>query len=128
MQILGSGMSAKMWEATVEHARTCVLTEQLHIYYHPDGENKSGVVFNVVGEVMGLVCDQRFLPIRDLEDKEKEEARVVVKLAYQHWSSVLACDARDLLGKHLHSFQSATESPGAISGFSSPWSRLIALI
>lgn len=71
MQILGSGMSAKMWEATVEHARTCVLTEQLHIYYHPDGENKSGVVFNVVGEVMGLVCDQRFLPIRDLEDKEK---------------------------------------------------------
>nr|CAD1839518.1 unnamed protein product [Ananas comosus var. bracteatus] len=118
--ILGSGMSAKMWEATVEHARTCVLTEQLHIYYHPDGENKAGVVFNVVGEVMGLVCDQRFLPIRDLEDKEKEEARVVVKLAYQHWSSVLACDARDLLGKPLHSFQSATESPGAISGFSSP--------
>lgn len=50
----------------------------------------------------------------------QEEARVVVKLAYQHWSSVLACDARDLLGKHLHSFQSATESPGAISGFSSP--------
>ncbi|RRT61889.1 hypothetical protein B296_00016244 [Ensete ventricosum] len=27
-KILGSGMSARMWEVTVEHARTCILTDQ----------------------------------------------------------------------------------------------------
>ena len=45
VQILGSGMSTKMWEASVEHAKTCVLTDKVHHYY-PDGLNKAGVVFN----------------------------------------------------------------------------------
>ena len=32
MQILGTGMSAKMWEVTVEHARTCVIDDTRSFY------------------------------------------------------------------------------------------------
>ena len=33
MQILGSGMSNKMWDGTVEHAKTCVLSRKLYVFY-----------------------------------------------------------------------------------------------
>ena len=33
MQILGSGMSNKMWDAAVEHAKTCVLSGKLYVFY-----------------------------------------------------------------------------------------------
>jgi len=69
MQILGGGTSTKMWEATVEHAETCVLTDKVH-YYYPDGVNKAGVVFNVVGEVRGLISD-KFVSVDDLTEQEK---------------------------------------------------------
>ena len=69
MQILGGGISTKMWEATVEHAETCVLTDKVH-YYYPDGVNKAGVVFNVVGEVRGLISD-KFVSVDDLTEQEK---------------------------------------------------------
>lgn len=62
-------MSAKMWEATVEHAKTCVLTDKVHHYY-PDSLNKAGVVFNVVGEVRGLISD-KYVSVDDLTEKEK---------------------------------------------------------
>ncbi|KAL0396227.1 UNVERIFIED_CONTAM: Calmodulin-binding protein 60 A [Sesamum calycinum] len=44
--ILGTGMSAKMWEVTVEHARTCVLDEKLYLYNTTT--QKNAVVFDVV--------------------------------------------------------------------------------
>ncbi|KAL5183308.1 Calmodulin-binding protein 60 A [Glycine soja] len=56
--ILGTGMSAKMWEVTVEHARTCVLDTTRHVYF-PSNSQEPGVVFNAVGQVTGLLseCD-----------------------------------------------------------------------
>jgi hypothetical protein len=69
MQILGGGMSTKMWEVTIEHAKTCVLTDKVH-YYYPNNLNKTGVVFNVVGEVSGLISD-KFVLVDDLSETEK---------------------------------------------------------
>ncbi|KAF8708623.1 hypothetical protein HU200_030002 [Digitaria exilis] len=94
-KILGGGMSAKMWEATVEHAETCVLTDKVH-YYYPDSLNKVGVVFNVVGEVRGLMSD-KFVPVDDLTEKEKAEACAAVKQAYEHWKNVFTCDNETLV-------------------------------
>ncbi|RDX60887.1 Calmodulin-binding protein 60 A, partial [Mucuna pruriens] len=56
--ILGTGMSAKMWEVTVEHARTCVLDTTRYLYF-PSHSQQPGVVFNAVGQVTGLLseCD-----------------------------------------------------------------------
>ncbi|XP_066385754.1 calmodulin-binding protein 60 A-like isoform X1 [Miscanthus floridulus] len=94
-KILGGGMSAKMWEATVEHAKTCVLTDKVHHYY-PDSLNKAGVVFNVVGEVRGLISD-KYVSVDDLTEKEKAEARAAVKQAYEHWKDVFTCDNETLV-------------------------------
>ncbi|KAE8707509.1 Calmodulin-binding protein 60 E [Hibiscus syriacus] len=43
--ILGSGMSNKMWDVLVEHARTCDLSGKLYVYY-PDDVRSVGIVFN----------------------------------------------------------------------------------
>ncbi|CAN6291290.1 unnamed protein product [Urochloa humidicola] len=101
-KILGGGMSTKMWEATVEHAETCVLTDKVH-YYYPDGLNKPGVVFNVVGEVRGLISD-KFVSVDDLTEQEKAEARVTVKQAYEHWKNVFTCDKETLVENHSQMF------------------------
>jgi hypothetical protein len=69
MQILGSGMSTKMWEVTVEHSKTCILPDKVHLYY-PDSLSKTAVVFNVVGEVRGLISE-KFVCADDLREKEK---------------------------------------------------------
>lgn len=71
MQILGTGMSAKMWEVTVEHARTCVLDKRIFVYCPPSSQQKTGVVFNVVGQVMGLLSECQYVPIEKLSETEK---------------------------------------------------------
>ncbi|KAL6893786.1 hypothetical protein ACP4OV_007884 [Aristida adscensionis] len=94
-KILGGGMSTKMWEATIEHAKTCVLTDKVH-YYYPDNLSKIGVVFNAVGEVRGLISD-KFVSVDDLMEKDKAEARGAVNQAYQNWGDVLTCDSETLV-------------------------------
>ncbi|MBA0851066.1 hypothetical protein Goshw_012526 [Gossypium schwendimanii] len=69
--ILGTGMSAKMWEVTVEHARTCVLDKRMHLYCPPGSQQKSGVVFNIVGQVMGLLSECQYNTIDKLSETEK---------------------------------------------------------
>jgi hypothetical protein len=70
VQILGSGMSTKIWEVAVEHAKTtCIKSDKVHIYYL-DSPSKTAVVFNVVGEVTGLISE-KFVPVDDLTEKEK---------------------------------------------------------
>lgn len=71
MQILGTGMSTKMWEVTVEHARTCVLDKRIYLYCTPGSQQKTGVVFNVVGQVMGLLSECQYVHIDKLSETEK---------------------------------------------------------
>lgn len=70
LQILGNGMSAKMWEVTIEHARTCALNKESYIYYAP-AERRIGVVFNVIGELLGIKMEQQFMPAKILSDSQK---------------------------------------------------------
>lgn len=71
MQILGTGMSAKMWEVTVEHARTCILDKRVYVYYQPGSQQKTGVVFNVVGQLMGLLSDCQYVSVDNLSETDK---------------------------------------------------------
>nr|POE60818.1 calmodulin-binding protein 60 a [Quercus suber] len=64
-------MSAKMWEVTVEHAQTCVLEKRMFLYSPPSSQQKNGVVFNVVGQVMGLLLECQYVPIDKLSETEK---------------------------------------------------------
>ncbi|XP_050221528.1 calmodulin-binding protein 60 A isoform X2 [Mercurialis annua] len=87
--ILGTGMSAKMWEVTVEHARTCVLDKRLYLHFAPSSQQKSGVVFNVVGQLTGLLSDCQYVPIDKLAEPEKADAQNLVIAAFEHPDEVI---------------------------------------
>lgn len=63
-------MSTKMWEVTVDHAQTCILDPRWYFYY-PGSQQKTGVVFSVVGQVMGLLSECQYTRLDDLSETEK---------------------------------------------------------
>lgn len=71
LQILGTGMSTKMWEVTVEHARTCTIDKRIYMYCPPGSQQKSGVVFNIVGQLMGLFSECQYIHVDKLSEPEK---------------------------------------------------------
>ncbi|XP_031105080.1 calmodulin-binding protein 60 A-like isoform X1 [Ipomoea triloba] len=88
-KILGTGMSAKMWEMTVEHARTCDVDKQLYSYHPSGSDQKNGVIFNIVAQVMGLLVDcQKYVPADKLSETEKVEAHKLTISAFGHWEDV----------------------------------------
>ncbi|CAK7338268.1 unnamed protein product [Dovyalis caffra] len=105
--ILGSGMSNRMWENTVEHAKTCVLGRKLYVYY-ADGNRSTGVVFNNIYELTGLISDGQFLSLESLNHNQKISADSLVKRAYENWHQVVECD-----GKVLNSLASNKSGKGA---------------
>lgn len=94
--ILGSGMSNKMWESTIEHAKTCVLSGKLYVYYTDETQNV-GVIFNNVYELSGLIANQQYYPAEALSDAEKVSVDALVKKAYDNWMSVVEYDGKALL-------------------------------
>ncbi|KAF9680677.1 hypothetical protein SADUNF_Sadunf06G0146500 [Salix dunnii] len=105
--ILGSGMSNKMWENTVEHAKTCCLGGKLYVYY-ADGNHSTGVVFNNIYELRGLMSDGQFLSLESLNHNQKILVDSLVKQAYDNWDQVVEYD-----GKVLSSLASNNRGKGA---------------
>jgi hypothetical protein len=69
-QILGNGMSNKMWEGTLEHAKTCVLSGKLHVYYADEKQN-IGAIFNSNFQLLGIIADGAYMSVDSLSDSEK---------------------------------------------------------
>ncbi len=63
-------MSNRMWDSTVEHAKTCILSGKLHVYYADDKQN-IGVIFNNIFQLMGLIADGSYMSVDSLSDSEK---------------------------------------------------------
>ncbi|KAL8123477.1 calmodulin-binding protein 60 A-like [Apium graveolens] len=104
--ILGPGMSTKVWEATLEHAKTCVVDERVYGYF-PRAHEKNGVVFNVVGQVTGLLRDGQYVLVNKLSELEKADARSLVILAFNKWEEVVALDESSLLSNDYHPLNSS---------------------
>lgn len=94
--ILGSGMSNKMWEALIEHAKTCVLSGKLYVYY-PDDTRNMGVVFNNIYELSGLIANDQYYPADSLSESQKVYVDAWVKKAYDNWNQVVEYDGKSLL-------------------------------
>lgn len=94
--ILGSGMSNKMWDALVEHAKTCALSGKLYVYYPEDSRNV-GVVFNNIYELNGLISGEQYSPADSLSDEQKVYVDTLVKKAYENWNQVIEYDGKSLL-------------------------------
>ena len=67
-QLLGSGMSNKMWESTVEHARECVLDDKLYSYCSGHG---IVLLFNCVYEVVGVIVGTNCFTLNSLTPTQK---------------------------------------------------------
>lgn len=93
--ILGSGMSNRMWENTVEHAKTCVLGGKLYVYY-ADLSHTTGAIFNHIYELRGLIADGQFVPLESLSHNQKLSADSLVKRAYENWNRVIEYDGKVL--------------------------------
>ena len=63
-------MSNKMWDALLEHAKTCVLSAKHYVYYPEDTRNV-GVIFNHIYELRGLISGEQFFPADSLTDSQK---------------------------------------------------------
>ncbi|GAB2291484.1 Calmodulin-binding protein 60 B [Dionaea muscipula] len=94
--VLGSGMSNRMWDALMEHAKTCVLSGKLYVYYVDDTRNV-GAVFNNIYELNGLIAGEQYFPADTLSDSQKVFVDNLVKKAYDNWHQVVEYDGKSLL-------------------------------
>ncbi|XP_054802341.1 calmodulin-binding protein 60 B-like [Prosopis cineraria] len=94
--ILGSGMSNKMWDVLVEHAKTCVLSGKLYVYYPEDARNV-GVVFNNIYEFSGLITNEQYYSADYLSESQKVFVDTLVKKAYDNWMHVVEYDGESLI-------------------------------
>ncbi|WOL06678.1 calmodulin-binding protein 60 D-like [Canna indica] len=67
--ILGSGMSNKMWEATVEHAKKCIIPEE-KLYSYNCGQGLM-LLFNTINELLGAIIQDKFYCLDDLPPTQK---------------------------------------------------------
>ncbi|XP_071733331.1 calmodulin-binding protein 60 A-like [Rutidosis leptorrhynchoides] len=102
--ILGPGMSAKMWEVVVEHASRCVIDDNKLYLYCPQYQKRDGVVFNVVGQVLGVLSDCKYVVSDVLSETEKAEAHKLVICAFQQADKVVTYDDEASLRTSLCSF------------------------
>ncbi|ESW27387.1 hypothetical protein PHAVU_003G197500 [Phaseolus vulgaris] len=111
--ILGTGMSAKMWEVTVEHARTCVLDTTRHVYF-PSNSQQHGVVFNAVGQVTGLLSECEYVTVDKLSETEKVEAQNTIATALKQGEKYATFEDEDSLmdgSSHLTNVLHSPSSP-----------------
>ncbi|KAI3909620.1 hypothetical protein MKW98_014037 [Papaver atlanticum] len=94
--VLGSGMSNKMWDMLIEHAKTCVLSGKHYVFYD-DVTRNVGVVFNNIYELNGLIAGGQYRPADSLSDNEKVYVDALVKRAYENWTQVIEYDGQALL-------------------------------
>jgi len=59
-----------MWEALMEHAKTCALSGKLYVYY-PDDTRNVGVAFNSIYELSGLIAGEQYIVADSLSDDQK---------------------------------------------------------
>ncbi|KAF9662651.1 hypothetical protein SADUNF_Sadunf18G0076400 [Salix dunnii] len=120
-KILGSGMSNKMWDALLDHAKTCVLSGKLYVYY-PDISRNVGVVFNNIYELNGLISEDQYYPANSLSEEQKIYVDTLVKKAYDNWDLVVEYDGKSLLNFNQSRRESVSHNEHQINqiGYSNP--------
>ncbi|XP_073039848.1 calmodulin-binding protein 60 A-like isoform X1 [Primulina eburnea] len=108
--ILGVGISAKKWEATVEHAQTCTFDSKLYYYDSGRSLQKNGAVFNMVGQVMGMISNGQYVLADKLSESEKDDARELVISAFRNRDKIVTFDDASTPTSSCLSF--AQSSPG----------------
>ncbi|XVF50551.1 hypothetical protein PTKIN_Ptkin04bG0110400 [Pterospermum kingtungense] len=83
-RILGPGMSEKMWDVTIKHAKTCVMGNKHYIF-----RNSNYTIFlNPICQLMKAEINGSIYPIHNLNNINRAYLENLVRLAYVNWSSL----------------------------------------
>ncbi|OVA04173.1 Calmodulin binding protein-like [Macleaya cordata] len=91
-KILGLGMSDKAWEATIKHAKTCVLGNKRYLFR---GLHYS-IVLNPICQVVKVTINGLPYPTSDLTGVHRGNIENMVREAYVHWNSLEEVDGLQL--------------------------------
>ncbi|KAL8465313.1 hypothetical protein ACS0TY_034715 [Phlomoides rotata] len=88
------------WEETIENARKCLSETRMYCYINL--EQKKCVVFNVLGQAIGLYDEFHYSVMMNmLSEEHKADAEELLASAYKNWGDVKPFDDRDSLQHHL---------------------------
>ncbi|RWR75325.1 calmodulin-binding protein 60 B-like protein [Cinnamomum micranthum f. kanehirae] len=87
-EILGSNMREKMWDALVEHAKTCDMWRKQYVYY-ADNTKNFGVVFKSICELSGLIEGGKHYSVETLSDSQKVSADSLKREACAKWRDIV---------------------------------------
>ncbi|XP_031105395.1 calmodulin-binding protein 60 A-like isoform X1 [Ipomoea triloba] len=79
-------MPPKCWTETVSHARRCKIDERLYCY--ADSQD-TRVVFDLFGEVLGLVLQGQYRRTEVLSPDDKDNALKLKESACRHWNDIV---------------------------------------
>ncbi|XP_043694630.1 protein SAR DEFICIENT 1-like [Telopea speciosissima] len=82
-RILGGGMSDKTWEATIKHAKTCVMGTKLYKFHGPQ---QYSLILNPICQVVWIIVDGQFYTIHDLTIFQKAHVEKLIREAYMQWN------------------------------------------
>ncbi|KAK1357812.1 Calmodulin binding protein-like [Heracleum sosnowskyi] len=91
----------KIWEEITDHAKTCIIDEEVYMYIDRNLQQKSGVVFDVIGQVKGVLKESQYLPMNMLPDTEQKNAQKLVVSAFNQWEDVSRYDDENSLMESL---------------------------
>ncbi|CAA2983636.1 calmodulin-binding 60 A-like isoform X1 [Olea europaea subsp. europaea] len=75
----------QIWKGTVDHACKCDIDDKkLYLHYSSTSECKDGVVFDVVGQLKGILHNNHYVPIESVAQAEKEDARKLLACAFEN--------------------------------------------
>ncbi|KAJ9559634.1 hypothetical protein OSB04_004794 [Centaurea solstitialis] len=95
-------VSPKKWEDITEHAQRCKDDKGIYLYHHPrDSQKSNGVVFNIFGQLVGLIAESQFIPSDKLPGDKKADAQELVVSSSEHWKEVIPFTDQASLMNHL---------------------------
>ncbi|OVA20938.1 Calmodulin binding protein-like [Macleaya cordata] len=107
--ILGSSMSNKKWDTLIKHAKTCLLSGKLYVFY-ADDTKVDGVVFNNSYKLSGLIAGGQYYPADSISESHQVYANTLVQKAYDNLTHVIEYD-----GKELISFEQNKQPSASLS-------------
>nr|GMC75890.1 calmodulin-binding protein 60 A-like [Ipomoea batatas] len=81
-------MKPSTLEETLNNAKRCISNK---IYCHYDSYRNKGVVFNIFGQVLGLILQSQYIPADELSQDNNANAPQLLASAYEHWEEGVEC-------------------------------------
>nr|GME02080.1 calmodulin-binding protein 60 A-like [Ipomoea batatas] len=81
-------MKPSTLEETLNNAKRCISNK---IYCHTDSHRHTGVVFNIFGQVLGLILQSQYIPADELSQDNNANAPQLLASAYEHWEEEVEC-------------------------------------